>query len=75
MEYVDGGTLKERLRGPLLVTEAVDFMIQAAEGLECAHRNGIIHRDVKPANMLVRRDGYFCSRTLASQNSWKSRPI
>ncbi len=59
MEYVDGGTLKERLRGPLLVTEAVDFMIQAAEGLECAHRNGIIHRDVKPANMLVRRDGHL----------------
>jgi serine/threonine protein kinase len=59
MEYVDGGTLKDRLKRPLPVTEAVDFIIQAAEGLECAHRNGIIHRDVKPANILLRKDGYL----------------
>jgi len=59
MEYVDGGTLKDRLKNPLSVPEAVDYIIQAAEGLDCAHRNGIIHRDVKPANMLVRRDGYL----------------
>lgn len=59
MEYVDGGTLKDRLKRPLPVAEAVDFTIQAAEGLECAHRNGIIHRDVKPANILVRRDGHL----------------
>jgi serine/threonine protein kinase len=59
MEYVDGGTLKERLRRPLVVPEAIDFMIQAAEGLDCAHRNGIVHRDVKPANMLLRKDGHL----------------
>ncbi|HLJ34237.1 MAG TPA: FHA domain-containing serine/threonine-protein kinase [Ktedonobacteraceae bacterium] len=59
MEYVDGGTLKDRLKRPLAVPEAVEFMIQAAEGLDCAHRNGIIHRDVKPANMLLRKDGYL----------------
>src|SRR5215469_16151439 len=59
MEYVDGGTLKDRLKRPLPVAEAVDFIIQAAEGLECAHRNGIVHRDVKPANMLLRKDGYL----------------
>ncbi len=59
MEYVDGGTLKDRLKRPLPVAEAADFMIQAAEGLGCAHANGIIHRDVKPANMLVRRDGHL----------------
>lgn len=59
MEYVDGGTLKDRLKRPLPVAEAVDFIIQAAEGLECAHRNGIVHRDVKPANILLRRDGYL----------------
>jgi serine/threonine protein kinase len=59
MEYVDSGTLKDRLKRPLPVAEAVDFIIQAAEGLECAHRNGIVHRDVKPANMLVRKDGYL----------------
>jgi serine/threonine protein kinase len=59
MEYVDGGTLKDRLKRPLPATEAVDYMIQAAEGLDCAHRNGIVHRDVKPANMLLRRDGHL----------------
>jgi serine/threonine protein kinase len=59
MEYVDGGTLKDRLKKALPVAEAIDYIIQAAEGLACAHRNGIIHRDVKPANMLLRKDGYL----------------
>src|SRR6266487_5417884 len=60
MEYVDGGTLKDRLRErPVSVPEAVDCVIQAAEGLGCAHSHGIIHRDVKPANMLLRRDGHL----------------
>ncbi len=60
MEYVDGGTLKDRLKQrPLTVPEAVDFVIQAAEGLGCAHGHGIIHRDVKPANILLRKDGHL----------------
>src|ERR1700736_1422217 len=60
MEYVDGGTLKDRLKQrPISVAEAVDFVIQAAEGLGCAHGHGIVHRDVKPANMLVRKDGHL----------------
>ncbi len=59
MEYVDGGTLRERLRQALSVPEAADVIIQAAEGLDCAHRNGIIHRDVKPGNMLLRKDGHL----------------
>lgn len=59
MEYVDSGTLKDRLKKALPPGEAIDFMVQAAEGLECAHRNGIVHRDVKPANMLLRKDGHL----------------
>jgi serine/threonine protein kinase len=59
MEFVEGGTLKDRLKRPLTVPEAVDYMIQASEGLNCAHNHGIVHRDVKPANMLLRTDGYL----------------
>lgn len=61
MQYVDGGTLKDKLKqtGTLPVAEALKFVIQAAEGLGAAHEHGIIHRDVKPANMLLRKDGHL----------------
>ena len=59
MEYVEGGTLKERLKRALPVPEVAGFIIQAAEGLDCAHQHGIIHRDVKPANILLRKDGHL----------------
>jgi serine/threonine protein kinase len=59
MEYVESGTLKDRLKRALSPTEAVPYVIHAAEGLDCAHQNGIVHRDVKPANMLLRRDGHL----------------
>lgn len=61
MQYVDGGTLKDKLRqvGALPASDALKFVIQAAEGLGAAHENGIIHRDVKPANMLLRKDGHL----------------
>jgi len=61
MQYVDGGTLKEKLKqsGALSTAEALKYVIQAAEGLGAAHEQGIIHRDVKPANMLLRKDGHL----------------
>lgn len=61
MQYVDGGTLKDALKqqGPLSVMDALKYVIQAAEGLGAAHQHGIIHRDVKPANMLLRKDGHL----------------
>jgi serine/threonine-protein kinase len=54
MEYVHGPTvgLMMRERGPLGAAEAVDIVAQACEGLEYAHRHGVIHRDVKPGNLL-----------------------
>jgi serine/threonine protein kinase/Tol biopolymer transport system component len=58
MPCYDGETLRRRIElGPFAVEEAVDIALQIARGLSKAHRNGIIHRDVKPANLIVTSDG------------------
>jgi hypothetical protein len=59
MEYVEGLTLAQILRdrGVLPVGEAVGIVSQACEGLEYAHRHSVIHRDVKPGNLLINPDG------------------
>lgn len=59
MEYVDGPDLLSLVKklGTLTVKQAVDFIAQAARGFAFAHANGVIHRDVKPGNLLVNRSG------------------
>jgi serine/threonine protein kinase len=59
-EYVPGADLRRyvRDRGPLGMAEAATIISQAARGLEHAHNCGLIHRDVKPANLLVTPDGH-----------------
>jgi eukaryotic-like serine/threonine-protein kinase len=58
MEYVDGETLAERLaRGPLPPAEATRIALQLCSALEDAHRAGLVHRDLKPQNVLLRDDG------------------
>ena len=57
-EWIDGVTLRERLsRGPLPAVETVDIARQCAAALGAAHRAGIVHRDVKPENIMIRPDG------------------
>lgn len=59
MEYLEGEDLHRILtaRKQLTLLEKCTIMSQVAEGLYCAHRNGVIHRDVKPANIMVLPDG------------------
>jgi len=59
MELVDGITLKKYIekKSRLSVKEAVSIAIQVAMGLEAAHNNGIIHRDIKPQNIMISREG------------------
>jgi eukaryotic-like serine/threonine-protein kinase len=59
MEYVDGHSCAELLRdrGTLPPDEAVEILAQSCRGLEYAHRHGVVHRDVKPGNLLRSRDG------------------
>ncbi len=58
-EYVDGETLKALIRrtGPLAITEAIAYAIEIARALEAAHEHHIVHRDVKPQNVLLTAEG------------------
>jgi len=59
MEYIEGSSCAEILRddGWVAVDEAVSIIEQACEGLDYAHRHGVVHRDVKPGNLLRAREG------------------
>jgi len=57
MAYYDGETLKEKIeKGPLKIKEALNISVQIASGLKKAHEKGIVHRDIKSANILITKD-------------------
>ncbi len=54
MEYLDGGSLSERMRDGLTLSDAIAIVVQIADALQFAHDNGVVHRDMKPGNILFR---------------------
>ena len=58
MEHLEGGSLEDRLKeGAPSSEEALGWLEQAAGALDAAHRNGVVHRDVKPGNLLLDQEG------------------
>ena len=76
MELVDGPSLTEVLgRGPLAPRQAMDIVAQAAAGLDAAHRAGLVHRDVKPGNLLLDPDGQVKITDFGISHAAGSTPV
>jgi serine/threonine-protein kinase len=76
MELVDGPSLTEVLgRGPLPPRQAMDVVAQAAAGLDAAHRAGLVHRDIKPGNLLLGADGQVKITDFGISHAAGSAPI
>jgi class 3 adenylate cyclase/CheY-like chemotaxis protein len=57
MEYLAGGDLRQRLEHPLAPEQALEYLRQIAEALVAIHARGVVHRDLKPDNIMLREDG------------------
>jgi serine/threonine protein kinase/Flp pilus assembly protein TadD len=72
MEYVDGQSLRQRMRSPVPLEEFLSIAVQCAEALLAAHQCGIVHRDIKPENIMITTKGRvkICDFGLARQDVW-----
>lgn len=77
LEFCDGETLEEvcRTRAPLPAEEVLSLGARVADGLAAAHARGVIHRDVKPGNLMVGRDGTVKILDFGSARSRRSRAL
>ena len=76
LELVDGQSLADRLaRGPLAVPQALDVIAQVADGLAAAHSAGVIHRDIKPGNLLLSSTGLVKITDFGISHALGSAPI
>ncbi len=58
MEYIDGFELEDKIKtGPIPTEEVINIATQVAEGLDAAHKKGIVHRDIKSGNIMINQDG------------------
>ncbi len=60
MEHFPAGDLRQRMKAPVSVAAAVDYLRQIAGALDAIHSVGVLHRDLKPANVMLRTDGSLC---------------
>ncbi len=74
MQYVEGEDLADELdHGPLSPDAVLAFLEPIASALDKAHASGIVHRDVKPANIMLGRDGGESGRSTSPTSAWCAR--
>jgi serine/threonine protein kinase len=72
MEYVDGTTLRQRMRDPVPLDEFWSLATQCVEATAAAHAHGVIHRDLKPENLMLTKDGSIKVLDFASRSEPKA---
>lgn len=75
-EFIEGETLRDRLNKSLInLAEIIDIVIQVSAALSAAHEAGIVHRDIKPDNLMIRPDGYVKILDFGLAKLVESKPI